>query len=117
MVKQNFKDVHCFLPSSLQRITFVVVVFLSRLKANVGLDLITIRRSIVPLTEPARCLSHASFNYFPFFFPKILLIHERYRERKRQRQREKQALRDEPDVGLDHRTWDHALNQRHMFNH
>ena len=33
-----------------------------------------------------------------------LFIHERWRERQRHRQREKQALRGEPDAGLDPRT-------------
>ena len=46
-------------------------------------------------------------------------IHERprLREGQRHRQREKQAPPREPDVGLNHGSWDHALSQRQAPNH
>ena len=39
----------------------------------------------------------------PFFFFKILFIHERHRERERQRYRQREAPCKEPDVGLNPR--------------
>ena len=46
-----------------------------------------------------------------------LFIHERHTERQRHRQREKQALRREPDVGLDPRTPGSHPDRRQTLSH
>ena len=57
-------------------------------------------------------------NSFFFFLRFIyLFMRDTQRERQRHSQREEQAPRREPNVGLNPRSWDHALSQRQALSH